>query len=184
VKNMGMFQAMSNFFRKFPVKVIIAERRGEGGVSWRMDKATRIVGTDGIQYYRLKKMKEQFAAPQFKYLDVDRKGRPVLVLFSPDKGRFIPMTITNSPALKIMDKEVDMFHILARRDVFNRYKAKESLLAKYAPLIMVMMVCSVLAFCVFWLGMTFENMATQISGAQAAFASAIEKILSMPTPGT
>ena len=182
--SMGVFQGISNFFRKYPVKVLVAERRGEGGVSWRMDRATRVRSRDGIEYYYLKKLKEQLAAPQFKYLDVDRKGRPVLVLFSPDKGRFIPMQISNPPGLKIMDKEVDMFHILSRRDVFNRYQAKESLLAKYAPLIMVLMVCSVLAFCVFWLGMTFENMATQIAGSQSSFAAAIEKVVSMPTPGT
>ena len=138
-----------------------------------MDRATRVRGRDGIEYYYLKKLKEQLAAPQFKYLDVDRKGRPVLVLFSPDKGRFIPMQISNPPGLKIMDKEVDMFHILARRAVFERYTKKENWLVKYAPLIGIMIVCGVLAFIVFWLGMKFEGMANQIAGAYSQYAQAI-----------
>jgi len=96
-----------NIFRTYPVKVTILEKRGNS-IQIFYDKATRIIEKDGTQHYRLKKKKANIPPPEYKYIFVDKKGKPLLFLYSPQQGQYAFMSMKDGKyrALYLKDNPV------------------------------------------------------------------------------
>jgi len=101
------FDFIRNRFRNYPVKVVTAEKRGKS-FQWSFDKACRITRKDGTQYYMLKsKPKVPLSPPKFEYINVDKKGAPVLLYYSPEDGVFVPMSMEEMKSVVLKSLDVD-----------------------------------------------------------------------------
>lgn len=168
-------------FMKYPVRVILFEKRGD---SHRVviDSACRIKQSDGTEAYHLKTKNKMFPPPDFRFLHVGAKGKPVLMLFSPQEGEFQPITIANPPGLKIDDTEMQLWHTLQARRTAELYAKKPGFLEKYAPYILVATIGVLLLFMLIYMGEKMTMMSGSLNSAAQAFKSAAETIAERVAP--
>ena len=76
-------------FFKYPVKVVIFEKRA-GGFRIRIDKAMRIRKPTGEEHYKLHKSQDQLIPPEYTYISPNNW----IVLYSPTAGAYAPIEFT------------------------------------------------------------------------------------------
>jgi len=174
-----------DIFASYPIRVIIIEKRGNS-FRWFFDrarKAEKRVGDRLIQVYKLLKKRKEIPPPEYKHLHIDKKGREILPLYSPQEGQYLPININNPPNISVVDKDVLFWNILETRKTFEIYPKKQSFWEKYMPYIMIAMTAGLLVFITI---MTFTKMgeiASSLNGVSAnlaKFAEAMGK--AQPSP--
>lgn len=78
---------IKRFFRKYPVKILIFEKRGNTIVPTALDNGAAVDAGGGKTKYVLKKRGDQIQAPEFDALTANNW----LFLFSPTRGEYHPM---------------------------------------------------------------------------------------------
>ena len=132
---MGFLNAF-NPNKNYPLKVLIREQRG-GNTRWAEDRGGRFKNEDKVDVIRLKKRKEEFAAPPYGFYDINDNKQSVLELFSPKSGVYIPIKHVSSGVaekLYLSDSSVDEWAALARKALARLTKPKENWWEKWVPL--------------------------------------------------
>lgn len=163
-----------NPFRRYPVSVVIFEKRGENSVQLVKDKACRKKNRDGLEVYHLKKKNTDIRPPPYKFIYLGKKGKPILMLYSVEAGNFIPLQFNDPSWLEpaVSDKEVNFWNILQIKKSHEIYPKDRSWLEKYLPLAMVLIVAVTLIFVTMFV---MEGM-VKISGDVGSITSALDGI--------
>lgn len=180
-----MFGFIGSIFRKYPVHVQILEKRGNV-IQIMKDKACRVIERDGTQYYHLKKKNTKFKPPEYRYFFVDKKGKPILFLYSPQQGQFFPLNLDNPPDLIIEDKDMMFWNLEQTKKTYAIYPYERSWLEKYAPWMMAIFTATIMILIVLF---TFPHIAST-AGSVASISAELARVTQMltgwspPAPGT
>jgi hypothetical protein len=133
---------------KYPIKVIVFERRANGFII-KNAKAGRIKNKNsGIFEYKMKLtgglMGETKVTKPQKYENIymDVKGKPILFCYSDGKDIFVPCGIETfkemlSCKIKVLDEDMTAFQVHSYRDSDTRYKGKVDFWDKYGGVITI-----------------------------------------------
>ena len=175
---MGMFDWFFNMFRAYPVRVNIAEVRGDA-IRWDWDRAS-IVSDKGIEAFALKnRAPDRLPVSKFSQLNVDKKGRSVLNVLNPAYGQYEPMTVNIDKRMmetSAVDSDMAFWSVLEARRIDETYKKQQSFLEKYGYLIGIVATVGVLAFTVIYVTQSLETISGTASGAGSALSSAVDKM--------
>jgi len=175
---MGMFDWFFNIFRAYPVRVNIAEVRGDA-IRWDWDRAS-IVSDKGIEAFALKnRAPDRLPVSKFSQLNVDKKGRSVLNVLNPAYGQYEPMTVNIDKRMmetSAVDSDMAFWSVLEARRIDETYKKQQSFLEKYGYLIGIVATVGVLAFTVIYVTQSLETISGTASGAGSALSSAVDKM--------
>jgi len=198
---------------RWPYQCVIAERRGNA-IRWVLDeRAARFKNkkNPAVQYFKLRKAKHRIPPTEYKYINIDKKGKNVLPLYNPEEGQYFPCTIENKkielegecpqcntkieattlfplnfanpPELKVQEKDISFF-VSVEKDRVDKQYATDSWIQKYGALVGILAVCGVLAFIVIWQGgitLQVGNQLLQMTSIAAETARAMAQI-SPPIP--
>lgn len=140
--NLGMFDPN----KKYPVKVLIREQRG-GNVRWFFDRGGRFKNELGVDVIKLKKKKEDMAAPANWSYDMESGGGSILEVFSPKSGVYIPVRHVPSGGVEKLyasDSAVDEWAALKRKELARLTKPSEPWWQKWIPLFGMMGIAAML----------------------------------------
>lgn len=141
--NLGIFDPN----KKYPLRVVIREQRG-GNTKWNLtDRGGRFKNDLGVDVIRLKKKKEEFAAPPFGFYDTSTDGHSVLEVFSPKGGIYIPIKHVPSDVVEklyLSDSSVDEWAALKRKELARLTKPSQPWWEKWIPLFGILGVVAML----------------------------------------
>ena len=181
-----MFGGLRIAFARYPVKVQVLSKRGNA-IQISTDKAARIMDKgDGTQYYHLKKHNLKIKPPEYKYFFVDKKGKPLLFLYSPQQGQMFPINIDNPPELKIEDKGMSFWASQKLRQYHAKYPKEVSFWVKYAPYVLLGLTAA-LCFMIMFFAMPHLSATASSVGSIAAELARVTEMLTgytPPAPGT
>lgn len=177
----GVIGFLINFiYRKFilpmrwPVKVLIAEKRGTTGYKWDEDRAARVRDKDGNEKYFLKKRKWPIPPPNYVNLHIGQRGETVLPLHSAQSNEYGPMNIENPPNLTVEDKELSFWASLESKRTHDIYPPKAGFLAKYGIIIAWGFLIGSLIFSLLFWAESGQSMSNAAASAASAAARAAE----------
>ena len=184
---------------KYPVNVEIFLRR-HGSLRRAYDKATRLKYPDGTFYYKLKKIKDEFPAAEFKNLYPSGAGE-VLMVFSPAPGEYHPAVFRekghkiivskwiedpDDPKKRIEKKEqvevaeinpipdnLQQWLVLKQQRNKQRYDPMGSW-DKYMPLILIIIVAFAVIFIVYGLFNSMDPVVKSFQHSSSTFRAAAE----------
>lgn len=140
-----------SWYRKWPIKLIIREQRGNG---FRLDydKGARIknskTGVDEIVFESVKRRHQSFQAPPYEQYTPSAGGESTIELLSPSSGVYVPINIQPDPSglsLNIADTNVNEWASLKRREAREMFKTKEPWWMTIMPYLMIMVVAASIA---------------------------------------
>lgn len=121
------------FIDKFPVKVIVLEKRGDrGAIVVKMDSA-RYITRNGMSYYDLKSGNKTRPMSYANYMMTSR-GKPIAFLYEYNRGKYVQVNadelevLSNdrgepeNAKLKIIDEDMAVWGQLARRESEERHR--------------------------------------------------------------
>lgn len=184
---------------KYPVTVEIFFKR-HGALRRAYDKATRLKHPDGTFFYKLKKIKDEFPAAEFKNLYPSGAGE-VLMVFSPAPGEYHPAVFKEKGHKIIVsemiedpkdpkklikhNKEIEVAEINPIPDNLHQWLVLKMQRNKqrydpmgswdrYMPLIMIIIVAFSVIFIVYGLFNSMDPMLKSFQQASASFRAAAE----------
>lgn len=96
------------FFDKFPVDVLVLQKRGsDGGLMWYRDKGRfRRKGTE--EYYELKKNHKKLKPPSYNFMIPGSKGKPMVVLYEYARDMYVPVDVAHLEQIPERDVRGDI----------------------------------------------------------------------------
>jgi len=165
---------LEKIFRKFPIRVVVAARRGGTPMIFE-DRASRITEKDDIEYHLLKKENAKIRPIPFSAMYPGAKGRTYAFLLSPEKGSYFPMTIDNPGELKVSSKEMDTWFLLQTQIANMRFPKEKSFLEKYASFIILGFTATIMLIIVLF----SMNALASVAGTAAGISSQLTEIAQM-----
>ncbi len=179
----GGFIYLWGFWQKFrfPIQIPVMIQRGDKGIVWDLTERGKISTSGGIRSIRLKKAKYDIKPPNYKFVSVNKKGKPVYPVFNYGTGKYGTATIKMKEINVADDLDTNWIMQQLRLNAI-RFMPKESwgqLLIKYvAP---IAFLASMIFFWIYF-GGKLEIMANSLSGAATQIALAMEKFAAAPPP--
>ena len=131
---------------KYPIKVIIFEKRANG-FTVKYGKAGRIKNkTSGVWEYKMNLPKfplgeKKVTKPQeYENIYMDSKGKPILFVYSDGKDQYVPCGIETfedmlQAKVKVLDEDLRQFQVYSYRDSETKYKGQQDFWQKYGGVI-------------------------------------------------
>lgn len=171
--------------RRWPIRVNIFEKVGQNAYLYDDDRAViKKSKKFGIETLTFKKRRENIEPPSGDTIYIDKKGKKVLLLFTPQKGEYHPMKIESPKALQILDKDVQFWMINQFKHTNDIYRKKESFLEKYMPFVMIIVVASVLVFVTIMFFTKIGELGGALNSMSANMARVAEAMAKTPAETT
>lgn len=170
--------------KMFPIEMPTLMQRGKGFVWDLAERARLVTRKDGTTALKLKKRrKKTIKPPKFEYLSSNLKGKPVFPIFYSAFDEIKPIKIIDTTTLETAaDPGSRNWIIQELQRAESKYRSQEGWFAKYGTYILNATLASLIVFIIIYFGGKFEIMSSNLSGAAAKIAEAMEKFSSAPPP--